>query len=731
MYQMLKAQEEAKPGSRNNRSDRSKRCRCQRRTPPAARRMTTQPPRATNDEYQDVWAGGLVTWDCRAEAVEGDLPKLRCHQELREGPALSLPTLALSTVQLCQPNCQPCVRVHLALNATGIRGLELHFLVLSSNRSVRVQVRRRKQRADTSNLWWVQFDCFAAESGQWVFVWLKTLPSQVLVLNQSLLVINEKSGPKFHHTWMPAARAIEVSVPEGPNITVRLCHQQALACEELRSPFHQQALVSRHRPAVLPYEFLLPCLCIEASYEHHDSQREKKCPFQDQPEAYGPELWSSTEIRDHSTSDEAQMAMSLHGRCLLHPTASLCWKESAAPEATCDDIPNSTATRFGQVYTLEEVDMHPRLCFKFSHTNSSHVECPRRIDPAWNVSLSIYFLQVHLHFHSRVPASFSSALCQQQPLGQCVLEPPVYTITHPEGQGPWDLDLIMPWRISRSCVLVWRSDMRFSGKQLLCPDISRKYWGLLAFGLGLLAGIILMILWGFHRFHRAIPSRGRSRPILLIYSPDSEEHKQLVCAFAALLRSALSCPVLLDLWELSHVGRLGILPWVYAQRELVSREQGQVLLLWSAGSARAYGLWQGEERGSHRPAPEPHDLFGAAMACLQGELRGASGAARQSDWVIAYFSKLCGRRDIPRALRYLPRYRLPQELPGLVRVLQGPSGSTPGWFRASAKALVRRLLRAEKKKGSRSRLHQPWKAATDAGSFFPLAHPKLRKPNCT
>uniref|UniRef100_A0A8C6VFU5 SEFIR domain-containing protein n=1 Tax=Naja naja TaxID=35670 RepID=A0A8C6VFU5_NAJNA len=182
-----------------------------------------------------------------------------------------------------------------------------------------------------------------------------------------------------------------------------------------------------------------------------------------------------------------------------------------------------------------------------------------------------------------------------------------------------------------------------------------------------------------------VPYRHHSRPILLIYSPDSEEHKQLVCSFAALLRSALGCPVLLDLWELGHVGRLGILPWMYAQRELVGRKQGQVLLLWSAGSASAYGLWQGEAGSPGRKAPEPHDLFGAAMACLQGELQ---GTVQRCDWVIAYFSKLCDRRDIPRALRLLPRYRLPQDLPDLAGVLQGNSSSGPSWLHASAKALV-------------------------------------------
>ncbi|KAF7250050.1 Interleukin-17 receptor E [Varanus komodoensis] len=694
-------------------------------------------PAATRNHLPLARLQVLTNFDCRTH-VHGILPKPRCQRKLREGLPLPLPTLALTTVQLCRGECQPCVRVHVALNATGIEGLELHFLVLSSNRPSWLQVlRKRRHQTDSGALWQMQFDCFLAESGQKVLVSLETIPNGVLSLNQSLLVTLKQTGPEFHHTWVPATRAIGVSVPEGPAITVRLCHQLALECEELQQPFHQQVSVSKDHPAVLPYEFLLPCLCIEASYEHLDGLRKKVCPFQDQPEAYGSDLWSSTQFHDYSISDKAKMVMSLNGRCPLQPDASLCWKESAAPGAACQDIPNSTVTVFNQEYVLKEVDVHPQLCFKFSYMNSSHIECPHQTDTAWNVSLSATFLQLHLKFHSRIPASFSSAICQQQSSSKCELKPPVYTITHPEGSALKDQDLILPWRALKSCVLVWRSDVRFAGKQLLCPNVVHRHWGLLAFavglGLGFLVAVVLLIRWCLHRLHRDIPRKRCSRPILLIYSPDSEEHKQLVCAFAALLHSALGCPVLLDLWELGHVGRLGILPWMYAQREHVGREHGQVLLLWSAGSAHAYGLWQGKASRDGGKAPESHDLFGAAMACLQGELQCASGTVQQSDWVIAYFSKLCGRRDIPHALRFLPRYRLPQELPGLVRVLQGPSSSTPSWLHASAKAMVCHLLKAEKKKGPRSRLYQPWRTTTEklAGSLAPLTHPKLCRPSCT
>ena len=47
-------------------------------------------------------------------------------------------------------------------------------------------------------------------------------------------------GPEFHYTWLPGEKAFEVSVPEGPAVMVRLCHQLALECEELHQPFHKQ-----------------------------------------------------------------------------------------------------------------------------------------------------------------------------------------------------------------------------------------------------------------------------------------------------------------------------------------------------------------------------------------------------------------------------------------------------------------------------------------------------------
>ncbi|XP_075570642.1 interleukin-17 receptor E [Pelecanus crispus] len=655
-------------------------------------------------------AGAAVTrlrvsanFECRATA-DSTLSRPRCRRPARPGPPLEPPALALSRARLCLPwqPCQPCLRVRLALPAAGlgdVRGLQLNFLELGSNRAGWLQVWRRHW-APGSSPWQVQFDCFPVESGQQVLVSLRTIPDRGLAISRSHLVAAEPPGPVFTHAWVPEARAIEVWVPEGPALMVRLCHQLVLECEELPRPFHQQltlppcpqVLVLGGRRVSLPYEFLVPCLCIEASYPRHDSPRSKHCPFHDQPATYGPELWSSVRFHDYSASSKDQMAMVLSASCPLRPRATLCWRETAAETAPCHDVPNSTASEEEQVYTLDKVDVHPQLCFRFSYGNSSHVECPHRPETAWNVSVSARGLQLHLHLTSSIPAAFSAVLCQRRG-GQCEPEAPLYTVTQPESSAPGELALLLPVQVLGSCVLVWRSDVRFARKQLLCPDVSRRHFGLLglALALGLVVTVLLLNCRGAWRPAAGAPG---GRPVLLLYSPDSEEHLGLVCALAERLRTGLGCDVRLDLWEAGGVGRAGALPWLYAQRGRVGRQRGTVLLLWSRGSTRLFRRWQvGAADGTPGDA---HDIFGAAMACLHGEL-GAAGCG--GGWVLAYFSWFCSPRDVPRLLRPLPTYRLPRQLPGLLGALRG-SPPAPHRCRGRAEGLLHRLLEAGAGEGS-------------------------------
>uniref|UniRef100_A0A803VSI1 Uncharacterized protein n=1 Tax=Ficedula albicollis TaxID=59894 RepID=A0A803VSI1_FICAL len=134
---------------------------------------------------------------------------------------------------------------------------------------------------------------------------------------------------------------------------------------------------------------------------------------------------------------------------------------------------------------------------------------------AWNVSVSVWGLQLRLHLTSHIPAAFSAALCQRQS-GQCEPEAPLYTVTQVSGHGP---PLIRP------LPQVWRSDVHFARKQLLCPDVSRRHFGLL--GLVLALGLVVTVL--------LLNCRGAWRP------DDGEEQSRwqegLGCQFLGCRRS--------------------------------------------------------------------------------------------------------------------------------------------------------------------------------------------------
>nr|KAF6335252.1 interleukin 17 receptor E [Pipistrellus kuhlii] len=475
-------------------------------------------------------------------------------------------------------------------------------------------------------------------------------------------------GPEFSFDWLPEARAIRVSIPSGPEVSVRLCHQWALECEELSSPFDVQKTVSRGHTVDLPYEFLLPCLCIEASYLQEDTVRRKKCPFQSWPEAYGSDFWRSVTFTDYSQHSQMVLAPTL--RCPVKLEASLCQRQGG--NTLCEDLPNATARESEGWYVLEKVDLHPQFCFKFSYGNSSHIECPHQTAaPSWNVSMGTQAQQLILHFSTRTHATFSAAWSHPD-MGQDGLLPPVYSISQTQGSSPVTLELIIPFQRPGACVLVWRSDVQFARKHLLCPDVSNRHLGLLILALlalTTLLGVVLVLI-----LRRPLSGPGQPHPVLLLHVADSEAQRRLVGALAELLRATLGGgrDVIVDLWEGARVARVGPLPWLWAARAQVVRERGTVLLLWSgAGSSPARG-------------PDPRTAH---------TLRALLRAAPRPLLLLAYFSRLCAKADIPPPLRALPRYRLLRDLPRLLRALgASPAARAAGWGRLGTRSCLRNRL---------------------------------------
>ncbi|XP_071332724.1 interleukin-17 receptor E [Trachinotus anak] len=187
------------------------------------------------------------------------------------------------------------------------------------------------------------------------------------------------------------------------------------------------------------------------------------------------------------------------------------------------------------------------------------------------------------------------------------------------------------------------------------------------------------------------------------------------------------------------VADLGPLPWLYGQWESVRKAQGKVVIIWSPEAKTAFEKWKEEranvdqneskkeddskadvrhekkrvaveeeyklndgrlakckkEKAGGRkdcvelrdgkdwyPQKEPSSViapvFAAALACLQGTLQQCKGQGV----ALVYFQGLCHSRDIPKALRGVPRYCLPQDFRGLIQELGGMKRKThAGKFR--------------------------------------------------
>lgn len=169
------------------------------------------------------------------------------------------------------------------------------------------------------------------------------------------------------------------------------------------------------------------------------------------------------------------------------------------------------------------------------------------------------------------------------------------------------------------------------------------------------------------------PGPSHARPVLLLHAAESEAQLRLVGALADLLRAALGggCDVIVDLWEATRVARVGPLPWLWAARARVAQERGTVLLLWSSADPSLAG------------GPDPR------AAPLRALLR----AAPRPLLLLAYFSRLCAKGDIPPPLRALPRYRLLRDLPRLLQALDAqPAAGATSWGRLGARSCLRGRL---------------------------------------
>ncbi|KAM6977824.1 interleukin-17 receptor E [Aplochiton taeniatus] len=262
--------------------------------------------------------------------------------------------------------------------------------------------------------------------------------------------------------------------------------------------------------------------------------------------------------------------------------------------------------------------------------------------------------------------------------------------------------------------------------------------------------VILLLLGGIvhHVAKRKVKGwLSTQRPVLLVGSSEQSTQVTAICALASILQGELCAIVHMALWAQSTAGRkdgpgpgagvadLGPLPWLYGQWEAVCEAKGKVLIAWSPEATKYYECWrktsgtesnkeedvslmdrlQGElekggqkrreelkldqERCSRGHETEPSSVTGPVFRAALSHLHGAlQEGSREHGIVLVYFKGLTHSRDIPKELRGVPQYCLPQDFCGLILELRESAATTRSpschcWTRLHSKTLSLWLAR--------------------------------------
>lgn len=529
--------------------------------------------------------------------------------------------------------------------------------------------------------------------------------------------------PDFELSVNHFSKSITVTVEPGGQVRARWCYQRTLGffCSGDSPPITIDPSKSRSANLTIPY--LLPCVCVEVSYTHRDARRNIKCPFRNQMLSDVKDVWDSSEVTMYETSFVWKSKCPASD---LNISASLCWRQQ---EHSCIPVSDCALQNIGGelIHNTSAVDKHPQMCVKLSLQGSHNISCQFQADESsWEVDIGLGRQSLFLYLTSLTPAKFSAQLCVLHETG-CAATGEVYSLTMNGNNTDAWIKVPLRFLAERPCVQVWRLEPFLHGRRILCPDYTHYRYGLYVVAALIFLIIVTVLGISIQRLTR----RGAAgwlhiqKPLLLLCSSEQSAHVSAACALASILQGDLSATVRMALWALNSqiedgvgtgVADLGPLPWLYGQWEAVCKDQGKVLIVWSPEAKKVYEEWREERANKHhsQPLKEEHSkvkqdkmsleldlklnerrmgkykkekaaeqkyctnlsgdpstvtalVFKAALACLEGALQ----SCKAHRVVLVYFQGLCHSKDIPKALRSIPRYCLPQDIRGLIQELGG------------------------------------------------------------
>ncbi|XP_066499466.1 interleukin-17 receptor E [Hoplias malabaricus] len=550
-------------------------------------------------------------------------------------------------------------------------------------------------------VWELQYDCFKAKTDHRVIVSVRdtnlTLtsasyrPKEIHLRRRN---VNDEV-PRYTVRVDTTAKIFIVAMDSGQEVIARWCYKsyKPLPCKGTSGLKINTDLNSTVN---LSFPHLVPCVCVQLYYTGIDARRNTTCPIMDKILPGGGDILSSSSLKLYGSSVLEWIPLCPSDP--FKPTVSLCWQHHKN-HSQCFPVQNSILLDQDRKYNVTSVDKHAHMCLKFSLHGGQRVFCPFSSDDfsEWEVTVVPGSWHLHIQVSSKISAVFSAQLCVEED-GAYVANGKIKSVQMKGGAREVDMKLPLHSLIPGLCVQVWRSKPSLNGKRIICPDYTHRRWGLVV--VVSVAFLITLTTLGFLIYvlikkKTSVWRCAQRKPVLLVCSSDDAAHVAAVCALASGLKEELLMDVRLAQWSLcstpASLAKLGPAPWLYGQWQEVQRAGGMLLLVWSLDAQQAFLRWKEREGKKNIIGNEMKDVMcnytqkkeggtetskdmssvtaavlNATLSCLCARLRSEHCS---QNFGLVCFQNLGGSCIIPKELRGIRRFCLPQNLSNLIHEL--------------------------------------------------------------
>ncbi|KAM4748721.1 interleukin-17 receptor A [Rhinophrynus dorsalis] len=175
------------------------------------------------------------------------------------------------------------------------------------------------------------------------------------------------------------------------------------------------------------------------------------------------------------------------------------------------------------------------------------------------------------------------------------------------------------------------------------------------------------------------PIKVTRKKVWLVYSADSRRYVSVVIKLADFLRAEWGMEVVLDRFCVNEIGKIGPVTWLSKQKTEIEKHKGTILLLCSRGTQEKWKAMQNVNGPRVNLRQDNQHVLGDLFTCtLSLIFPDFQKGGHYDRYVVAYFSDLGSKDDVPLLFHMCPMFCLTHNLQDVFFRIQKKERNQPG-----------------------------------------------------